>query len=165
MLKKYRLKDGSIYWHRLYYDIMPRLLTQYGPPLGSMNYAAYLLQPHEYVIDLYDQAKWFIQRGMRGYSDSDVRGWYIHHARIMVGVLASLRKTSHGYPMGLSPARWDKKLATMQDGFQAVIDEEEDFTSYKKLGRAANLRLVKGRYRRTQKGLRCFGEYYHNLWD
>jgi hypothetical protein len=163
--KKYLLKDGSIYWHKLYYALIPKCMTAHCLPGGSYNYAYYLVHPHMYFIELFDNTKWFIQRGWRGYSDCDVWGWYSHNARVMVGVLSTLRKTTHGYPVGMSPAKWDKKLAVMQDGFQAVIDEEEDFRSYKRLGRKEHLKLVRSRYQRTRRGLKYFREYYHNLWD
>lgn len=163
--KKYLLKDGSIYWHKLYYAFMPKFLTNNRLPGGSYNCAYYLVCPHKYLEELYYHVKWAVQRGLRGYSDSDVWGWYSHHARMMVGVLASLRKTTHGYPIGMSPTRWDKKLAVMQDGFQAVTEEEDDFTSYTKLGHKANLKLTRSRYRRTREGLKYFREYYFNLWD
>ena len=71
MLNKYRLTNGKIYWHRLYFAIVPEWMTRYAPPFGSYNYAAMLYQPHKYVMDLYYEVKWFIQRGRRGYSDRD----------------------------------------------------------------------------------------------
>ena len=41
-LKKYRLKDGSIYFHKLYFDNVPKFLTNGCPPFGSYNWAYYL---------------------------------------------------------------------------------------------------------------------------
>lgn len=163
--RKYRLNDGSIYWNKLYYAWMPAFMKDRSLPGGSYNRAYYLIHPFKYFEDLYYQAKWFVQRGRRGYSDRDVWGWCDHHSRIMVGVLISLRKTTHGYPIGMSPARWDKKLRVMQDGFQAAIDEEEDLTSYKKLPRKAHLSLVFSRRRKLMLGLKYFRTYYYNLWD
>ena len=165
MKKKYLLKDGSIYWHKLYFDLVPNWMCKYSPPLGSYNYAAYLYQPHKYIRDVYDRCKWFIQRGIRGYSDCDVWGWYSHHSKMMVGVLKYLRANAHGYPMGHSPAKWDKKLKVMQDGFQAVIDEENDFVSYKKLSRKEYLKLVFSRRRKLMLGLKYFRDNYYDLWD
>jgi hypothetical protein len=165
MLEKYRLKDGSIYWHKLYFSLVPKWTTKYSPPLGTYNYAAYLYRPHRYVMDLYDRAKWFVQRGYRGYSDCDVWGWSSHHSRMMVGVLEQLIIHGHGYPIGLSPAKWDKKLQVMQEGFQAAVDEEDDMTSYKKLSRQAYLGLMRTRRRKLDLALKYFRKYYQNLWD
>ncbi len=165
LLKKYRLKDGSIYFHKLYFALVPRWMTRYLPPGGSYNYAAYAYQPHEYVHDLYLRAKWFVQRGMRGYSDSDVWNWCGHHSKVMVGVLQYLRKYKHGYPAGLTPGKWAKKLEVMEQGFQAAIDEENDYTSYKTLSKKEYRKLIFQRQRKLMLGLKYFRTYYYSLWD
>lgn len=163
--KKYLLKDGSIYWHSLYFGIMPKWMTNNSPPGGDCNYAAYLYQPHKYFIALYDHVKYFIQRGMRGYSERDVWGWYSHHAIMMVGVLQHLRKYKHGTPIGLTPRKWSEKLNIMEQGFQAVIDEENDVTSYKKLSMKEYRKLIFHRRRKLMLGLKYFREHYQSLWD
>jgi hypothetical protein len=155
-MKKYLLKDGSIYWHRLYFDFVPTWMTKYCPPGGDYNYAAYLYQPWKYFIALYDHAKYFIQRGKRGYSDRDVWGWYSHHAEMMVGVLQHLRKYKHGHPIG---------LMVMEQGFQAAIDEENDVTSYKRLSNKEHRKLIFTRRRKLMLGLKYFREHYYSLWD
>lgn len=165
MLKKYRLNDGRINWHKLYFSFVPTWMTKYSPPLGSYNYAAYLYQPRKYIGDLYDHAKWFIQRGQRGYSDADVWGWCDHHSRMMVGVLQYLRKHKHGYPIGLTPGKWAEKLDVMEQGFQAAIDEQDDYTSYKKLSPKDYRKLIFSRRRKLMLGLKYFSTYYQNLWD
>jgi len=165
MLEKYRLKDGSIYWHKLYFNVVPKWMTKYSPPFGDYNYAAYLYQPHKYFITLYDRVKWFVQRGRRGYSDRDVWGWCDHHSEMMVGVLQYLQKHKHGYPIGLTPGKWAKKLRVMEEGFQAIIDEENDYISYKKLSQKEHRKLVFSRQRKLMLGLKYFRKYYCNLWD
>ncbi len=165
MFSNYRLKDGSIYWHKLYYDNVPRFMSLYGPPGGDYNYAAYLYQPHKYFVALYDHVKYFIQRGRRGWSDRDAWGWYNRHAEIMVGVLQYLRKHKHGTPLGLTPGKWTKKLEIMEQGFQVVIDEDNDMTSYKELSQRENRKLIFGRRRKLMLGLKYFRTYYYNLWD
>ncbi len=163
--KKYYLKDGGIYWHKLYFDIVPDWMAKYGPPGGHYNYAAYLYQPHKYFIDLYDHVKYFIQRGMRGYSDRDVWSWCNHHSEMMVGVLQSLRTHKHGYPADLTPGKWTRALNIMEQGFQAMIDEENDVTSYKQLSHKVHRKLVFKRRRKLMLGLKYFRTYYYNLWD
>jgi len=163
--KKYYLSDGSIYWHSLYFDIVPNWMTKYSPPLAAYNYAHYAYKPHDYFIELYDHVRYFIQRGMRGYSDRDVWGWCNHHSEMMVGVLQHLRKYKHGYPVGLTPAKWDKKLTVMEEGFQAMIDEENDVTSYKRLSNKEYRKLIFKRRRKLMLGLKYFREHYYSLWD
>src|SRR5258708_39367581 len=116
-------------------------------------------------MGLWDEVVWFVQRGQRGYSDRDVWGWCDHHAAMMVGVLQYLRKHKHGYPIGLTPGKWSKKLAIMEQGFQAVIDEEDDVTSYKRLSRKEHRKLIFSRQRKLMLGLKHFRTYYGSLWD
>jgi hypothetical protein len=163
--KKYRLKDGSIYWHKLYFDNVPKFLTHSSPPFGSYNWAFYLYQPHKYIIELVDEVRYFIQRGRRGWSERDVWGWFAHHSEMMVGVLQYLRKHKHGYPIGLTPGKWAKKLEVMEQGFQAAIDEENDYTSYKRLSRKDHRKLIFSRRRKLMLGLKYFRTHYYSLWD
>jgi hypothetical protein len=163
--KKYRLNDGKIYWHKLWFALAPKWMTRYSPPGGSYNYAAYAYKPHEYVRDLYLRAKWFIQRGYRGYADCDIWGWCNYHATIMVGVLKYLREHKNGYPIGLTPGKWSKKLDVMEQGFQSMIDEENDVTSYKRLSRKEHRKLIFSRRRKMMLGLKYFRTYYYDLWD
>jgi hypothetical protein len=163
--RKYRLKDGKVYWHKLYFDLVPRWMTKYGPPGGFYNYAAYAYRPHEYVRDLWLQTKWFVQRGQRGWSDCDAWNWYSHHARVMVGVLQYLWRHKKGYPAGLTPAEWGRKLSVMERGFQAVLDEENDLTSYKCLSAREHRKLIFSRRRKLMLGLKYFRTHYCSLWD
>ncbi len=102
---------------------------------------------------------------LRGYSDRDVWGWYNHHAEIMVGILQYLRKYKHGYPIGLTPGKWTKVLLVMEQGFQAIIDGENDMTSYKRLSSKEQRKLIFKRRRKLMLGLKYFRTYYYNLWD
>lgn len=165
MPKKYLLKDGSIYWHKLYFDLMPDWTTKAGPLGGNYNYAYYFVKPSKLVEDWYYQAKWFIQRGYRGYSDSDVWGWYSHMARINVAALRRLADNKIGHPCGMTMKGWHMRLLKMADGFQAVIDEEDDMISYKRLSRKEYLSLCRHRQRRLEAGLKLYSKCFQNLWD
>ena len=155
MLRKYRLKDGSIYWHKLYYDIVPRFMTRYSPPLGDYNYAFYLYQPHEYFIALYGHMEAFIQRGYRGYADRDIWSLDYYLSGWMPAALERLRRTKHGTPIGMTPKGWDTRLTVMVEGFKAVreMDDVSNRDHYKQLKR------------KMDKGLRMFAECFLNLWD
>lgn len=152
--KKYHLKDGSVYWHRLYFDFMPEWMTKYGPPFGTYNYSAYLYQPHKYLADLFREAKYFIQRGYRGYSDRDVWSidWFL--TTIMPPILRRLKKTTHGYPtpnMGMK--RWQKKLEKMAQTFEVARRIQEYDKDSLKLQKEFN------------RGMQDFVKYFFNLWD
>jgi len=158
ILKKYRLKDGSIYFHKLYFSLVPKWMTKYSPPFGDYNYAAYLYQPHKYFIALYDQAKWFIQRGYRGYAECDVWSidWYL--TKWMPEALRILHKTKHGTPVGMTVKGWDTRLLGIIDGFVAAREIQEMRHRY----RGAENRAA---WRRFNKGMRLFHECFFNLWD
>jgi hypothetical protein len=156
-LKRYILKDGSIYWHRLYYDMMPRFLTQNSPPLGSYNYACYLYQPHKYVIELFDHIKWFVQRGCRGYSDRDAWSidWYL--CEWMPQALADLKRNTHGRPIGMSRKEWDAKLDRMIRAFRTARDIQDYRPGTKEEMQAA--------IRQFRRDFDVFKNYYFSLWD
>jgi hypothetical protein len=155
--KRYRLKDGSIYWHKLYYDIMPRFLTRYSPPLGDYNYAHYLYQPHKYVQELYLAAKWFMQRGYRGYSDRDVWSIDFYLNSWMPKALEQLKRTTRGHPIGMSEKAWDLKLDRMIRAFETAkaIEGYEYLTPEK----------YRVALRQFRKDFDVFKNHYFSLWD
>ena len=156
ILKKYRLGDGSIYWHKLYYDIVPRFMTRYAPPWGSWNYAAYLYRPHKYVQDLLCKIKWFLQRGARGYADCDA--WSLDHylASWMPEALRHLEENKLGHPIGMTKKGWQTRLRIMREGFEAaraILEMPADAKQYRRLER------------RMHRGLRMLQTHYLSLWD
>ena len=156
--KRYHLKNGNIYWHKLYFDLVPRWMTRYSPPGGFYNYAAYAYKPWEYVGDLYLQAKWFVQRGLRGYSDEDT--WSLDHylASWMPQALRQLKQNSHGHPDGMTYAGWQTRLRKMADGFEAAHALNATMRDWStKEGRALQ--------RKFQQGMKLFQEHYFKLWD
>jgi hypothetical protein len=155
MFKKYRLKDGSIYWHRLYFALVPRWMTEYAPPLGDYNYAAYLYQPHKYVIALYDRMKWFVQRGYRGYADCDIWNLDYYLSGWMPAALKQLEQTKYGTPIGMTSRGWETRIRIMREGFEAVreMDDLSNRDRYKPLKH------------KMDKGLRMFAEHFLCLWD
>lgn len=152
-LKKYRLKDGSIYFHKLYFDLVPKVLIRYSPPFGAYNYAAYLYQPHKYIVALYDEARYFIQRGRRGYSDRDAWNLHSYLAEWMPAALRSLQG-GHGHPLGMTRKGWDRRLEIMARGFEAVNHIWEESPLGWKRGK-----------RVLRRGMKLFAEHFLNLWD
>lgn len=159
VIEKYKLKDGKIYWHKLYFDLMRGPLTRYSPPGGDYNYAYYILHPVRYAHDLYDQARWFIQRGYRGYSDRDV--WSVDQflTSIMPNMLRQLKKTTHGYPLGIGPKRWDRKLEQMAEGFDMARRIQELDFDFKDKNASRKLE------REFHKRMDLFNRHFFSLWD
>jgi hypothetical protein len=155
--KKYHLKDGGIYWHKLYYDIMPRFMTRYSPPLGDYNYAYYLLHPHTYIVNLYDHAKWFIQRGYRGYSDRDTWSidWYL--CEWMPAALTTLKRRKIGHPIGLTNRSWHGKLDRMINAFRIARKiQNYDYKTAKEVQAAVKL---------FRKDFNLVKTHFFSLWD
>jgi len=157
VLKKYRLKDGSIYWHKFYFDLVPKWMTKYSPPLGNYNYAAYLYQPHLYVRDLYLQAKWFVQRGHRGYSDKDTWSidWYL--CTWMSDALAMLKKRKLAHPIGMSHKAWMAKIDRMINAFR--IARKIQNYDYK------TTRECQAALKQFRKDFNLVKIHFFSLWD
>jgi hypothetical protein len=157
IFKKYRLKDDSIYWHKLYFSLVPKWMTKYAPPLGDYNYAFYLYQPHKYFITLYDQAKWFIQRGYRGYSDKDTWSidWYL--CSWMPQALETLKKRKMGHPVGLNRKSWYAKIDRMINAFK--IARKIQNYDYKTTAE------VQAAVKQFRKDFDVFKNHYLSLWD
>lgn len=157
ILKKYRLSDGSIYWHKLYFDIIPDWMTRYSPPFGKYHYAAYAYRPHKYIRDLFLEAKWFIQRGMRGYSDRDT--WSIdgYLCSWMPQALTTLRKRRIGHPTGLTKRSWDARLDRMINAFR-IARKIQDY-DYKTTAE------VQAAVKQFHKDFNLVNTHFFSLWD
>ena len=163
----------TVNWHSLYYDNVPKVFLKYSPPGGSYNYAYYLIHPWKYFIELFDNAKWFIQRGSRGYADCDVWSIDWHLTEYMPRALRDLRDQVHGTPIidtgrildqndfndidTLTIEEWRATLERLAQTFEEArklqdmqYDKLEDITAARD---------------RVKKGLDMFNEYFFNLWD
>lgn len=154
--KKYYLKDGTIYWHRAYYDVIPNILKRYGPGFGY-NYAYYLIHPFVLLKDVYLQMKWFYQRGKRGYADCDVWSLDCYLARWMPEALLKLKNISHAYPNRMSEKGWNKKIDRMVLGFMAARHVNE--------GKFKTRQEYKLLQEQSRQGLETFKNYFFDLWD
>jgi len=160
----------NVNWHSLYYDNVPGFLTRYSPPGGSYNYAYYLIHPWRYGIDLFDNAKWFIQRGHRGYADCDVWSIDWHLTEYMPKALRDLRDQVHGTPLIDTgrPCDFENPDTLTMDEWKATIERlAQTFEEARKLQEMEYDTLVdiKAAQERVRKGLDMFNEYFFNLWD
>ena len=169
---KYILKDGSIYWHRLYYDLMPKFMTAHSlPGIGGYNLAHYLSHPWEIVEDYYREAKWFIQRGSRGYADRDVWSVDYYLTSFMGKALRQLADQVHGTPIidtgrpftdlndcdSLTMEEWKATILYIAESFdEARKIEDYDYMTTEDVQRAV---------KRFNHGMGMFTEYFINLWD
>jgi hypothetical protein len=149
------------------------LLYRYGPPLGSYNYHYYLTHPHRYFIELFDQTKWFIQRGSHGYADCDVWSIDWHLTSYMPKALRDLALQVHGTPIidtgrpldpndpsdcdTLTIEEWKETIRYIAETFD-VARQIEDYD-------IKDVEDMKRKMKRFHQGMAMFSEYFFNLWD
>ena len=122
------------------------------------------------------EVKWFVQRGIRGWADSDVWSvdWYI--CKIMPPMLKRLKKIKHGYPCDMTEKQWDSIISDMIYMFEIaskIQNYDAVFPSKKKETEAINAHrrkfrikvLTQEEYSRYKKGWKLFQEYFYSLWD
>ena len=133
---------------------MPKWSTAHSPPFGWYNWAANFPHPHRYFIHLNLPGKWFIQRGVRGYSDQDVWSIDMFLASIMPKMLRQLRgRIVHSTPLGLGMKQWHKKLTKMADTFEIAKKIQKNYKKHKKL-----------RWQ-FEQGMQDFAFHFFDLWD
>lgn len=96
------------------------------------------------------EAKWFWQRGRRGWADCDTWSfdWYL--AGVIAGGLEHLRTRTHGYPYAMTPEEWDMKLTEIQQAFQHYHDKVFDLPFD---------------YEGAVKDMKPIFDHWGNLWD
>lgn len=117
---------------------------------------------------LYRSARYFIQRGNRGWSDRD---WWSTHDYLTDIIPPMLRKqATHGigYPGVLpydTPKKWSKILLEAADDIEAYRKHDElDFPNTKEEQEQYFINGEKA-YKRTQKGMHFVAENFGHLWD
>ena len=118
-----------------------------------------LSHPWKIFIELYYETKYFIQRGIRGYSDRDnwsVDGFLLN---ILPPMLKNLDRFAHGYPVGIGFKRWRGILKRMRKGLLA--NQKLCNLTYNWRDKKCQKQLQK----ESREGLRLFGKYFNNLWD
>lgn len=120
---------------------------------------------------IYDEIKWFFQRGKRGYSECDIWGLNDYLVDILIPTLTWLRDNHHGCPPDLwdndaieeDPChKWKKILDEMVKGFKAYKEMDaifcnEDFDIAKK-----KLPQLEKKFRKT---MRLFNKWFFHLAD
>ena len=108
--------------------------------------------------DTYNEIKYFIQRGCRGYSDRDVWNLCSYLSDNISNSLKSLEKNRHSYPMNLT----DKQFKTILSDIIFTFEKEKEITEYDSY---PNTKLSKEELARYNRGWRLFKKYFRSLWD
>jgi len=109
------------------------------------------------------EIKWFFQRGIRGYSDSDLWSLDDYLSKWLPKALKQFNERRLGHPYALNDKKWDKILKDIIKGFEAhhrYTNFEYGDVSVNKLDK-----LMEKDRDTFNKGLDLFREHYSNLWD
>lgn len=110
----------------------------------------------------YNDIKWFIQRGRRGYSDQDLWSFDSYLSEVISSALLDLRDKAHGYPGDMCEAcmqpyeehdcngfeKWQGILTEISEGFAMDKFAPENWMNDK-----------------FDRAMALFVKYFHNLWD
>ena len=100
-----------------------------------------------------------IQRGKRGWADSDTWDFDGYLTKIIIEGITYLKKEPIGYPNGVkNKQEWKKTLKEIIDGFKAY----QDACDYTKINTKSKFNK---RMKKFNKGMKLFVKYYSNLWD
>lgn len=112
----------------------------------------------ESLKDYWHYARVFIQRGRRGYADSDLWSFDYYLAKVIGNGIKNLAKISHGYPDKFSTSEeYDAMLNEMSDGFLSYVDEFDALEMEPKEAALASKKL--------KKSLALFKKNFENLWN
>jgi len=167
----------SQYIDRLRFEIKLRKVWDEIYPVRAyiLDVAHYLIYEVPYfIISIPNKIKYFIQRGVRGFSDGDVWGFDIFLSNVIVGGIKQLRKDLHGHPSDLTFKKWKKILKQIEDGFELI--KKYDFISlnyyikneklYKKFRKKFKESIpTKLEIKKMDKSFDLLKEHYSDLWD
>ncbi len=128
--------------------------------------------------DTYNSIKYFIQRGLRGYSDEDVWSVSYYISSVLKKIIKDLKNQVHGYPTNFkSLEQWKNVLTEIEWTFRTAEKlDANDWVRLKKtdlnnkeiisLSKKHNIHIMtEEECRRYDKGWKLFKKYFHNLWD
>lgn len=115
------------------------------------------------------EIKFFVQRGLRGYSDRDVWSinWFL--ADILPPMLRQLKDTKHGTPIEFCEFNEDNDVTneeTAQSQWESLLTElAEGFELAQKMGEDPEAYQDKKNKKKLSRTFQLFEEHFFNLWD
>lgn len=103
------------------------------------------------------ELKYFFQRGLYGYSESDVWSLDAYLCTWLPSAIMELRDQSHGCPQDLEMEEWKEILRRIAKGFEAKNQLIESVDHSKK-----EEELLEEQF---QEGMKWFVKYFTHLWD
>jgi hypothetical protein len=120
-------------------------------------------------MNIFKEIKYFIQRGIRGYSDRDLWDFNYYLSSMLPKALRQLAGQTISYPCfqkGFTFEKWQKALNKMADGIEAYDIADDKFSKYI-LENKVDLYIKKMDIakRKQDNALKLFVKYFNNLWD
>lgn len=94
----------------------------------------------------------------RGFSDAETWSLYCPIAQFILPRLIRFREIGNGYPMGLTPEKWDAILDEMIFAFDWILNYEED--KYEGLTDEQK----DSNWKRYEAGMQLFVKWFRDLW-
>lgn len=137
-------------------------------------------------FNLYKEIKYFVQRGIRGWSDRDIWGFDSYLARVISSGTERLYDIARTMPLEFvkygdkeGHKRWKKVLGKISSSFEFAKDlsngdikpyalrniKSNLIKSYKKHGCEVPLFMSKKDEEAMNEGMKLFIRYFFNLWD
>lgn len=144
---------------------------RYSPPFGDYNYWYYMKHPHEYILCLCRNLKYFYQRGTRGYCERDVWSIDWHLTSYMGNALRDLSAQVHGTPIIDTGRTFDDPndcdTLTIEEWKATILYIAETFDIGRKIQDFEYMTTeeVQVAMKRFNHGMAMFTEYFFNLWD
>lgn len=127
------------------------------------------------IVEFPREVKYFIQRGRRGYSDSDVWNFHNYLSKVIAGGLKDLSENAHGYPCSFDKGNdveayeaWKNLLMNLSKSFEDQANDmdfeiwHDDFTQF---GSVYANKKADERKLKWKKDFELFVEHYESFWD
>lgn len=145
----------------------------------KMNWLRYIIYNFfDIPKDIYNNIKWFIQRGQRGYAECDVWEFDVYLSETITNGLKDLKSQLHGFPCNfISKDEWKSVLDEIIWTFevaQKIINSEWVYLKSKERNKKSinifakeyNYHIMtKEECERYRKGWDLFKKHYFSLWD
>lgn len=111
---------------------------------------------------IYNQIKYFIQRGKRGYSDFDLMDFDAYLLELILNILKDFKNKKDGFPSDLDEKSWDDILKEMIELFEKANPSTTDFENpylnlyYKNVVNPRYDKVIKPQIKNIEKGKQNF---------
>jgi len=180
-MNKYKLIDEMLESFNKNKSLWDKIILH--PKMNWLRWIIYNLK--DLPKDIYNNIKWFIQRGKRGYADCDVWDFDSYLSKVISEGIKDLKSQIHGVSSDFASKdgkdiyldKWkvvlDEIIWTFETS-QKIIDADWIYLNSKERNKKRRIKfskefnyhiMTKEECDRYRKGWVLFRKYYHSLWD